>query len=74
MTVALKTPKNVGALISVDNAPVDATLKSNFSMYIQGMRRILDAGVTKQAEADHIMESYEEVRSIGNAKYFASKC
>lgn len=61
MTTALRRRSEIGALIAVDNAPVDAVLTSEFPRYIQGMRRILDAKVTKQAEADNILKSYEEV-------------
>ncbi|KAI9881379.1 MAG: hypothetical protein M1830_003386 [Pleopsidium flavum] len=60
MTVALRSPSIVGALISVDNAPVDAILKSDFANYIQGMKRIEDAQVTKQFEADDILKQYEK--------------
>ncbi len=63
MTVALRSPDTVGALISVDNAPVDATLKSDFPNYIRGMKRIEDARITKQAEAEDIMKQYESVCS-----------
>ncbi len=62
MTVALRSPKVVSALVPVDNAPVDANLSSNFSKYIQGMREIDEAGVKKQVEADTILRKYEEVR------------
>lgn len=62
MTVALRSPKTVSALIPVDNAPVDASLSSNFPKYIQGMREIDEAGVNKRSEADAILEKYEEVR------------
>lgn len=48
-------------IISVDNAPLDAALLSNFGKYIQGMKRIEAAGVTKQTEADKILQDYEEV-------------
>lgn len=62
MTVALRSPQLVGALIPVDNAPIDANLKSDFHKYVQGMRDIQDAQVKKQAEADDILKKYEEVR------------
>ena len=62
MTVALRDPGIVSALIPVDNAPADALLKSDFAKYVQGMRKIEDAKVTKQTEADDIMKLYEEVR------------
>ena len=61
MTVALRSPHLVGALIAVDNAPVDANLKSNFHKYVQGMRDIEEAQVKRQAEADDILKKYEEV-------------
>lgn len=61
MTLALRSPKLLGALIPVDNAPVDATLKSDFHRYVQGMREIEQKGVKKQVEADAILKNYEEV-------------
>jgi hypothetical protein len=61
MTVALRSPKLLGAMISVDNAPVDANLKSNFHAYAQGMREIEEAGIKKQGEADTILKKYEDV-------------
>lgn len=61
MTVALRYPQLVGALIPVDNAPVDAILKSDFHKYVQGMRDIEEAQVKKQGEADDILKKYEEV-------------
>ncbi|KAI9721427.1 MAG: hypothetical protein M1812_002189 [Candelaria pacifica] len=60
MTVALRNPGQVQSLISVDNAPVDAALKSDFGKYIQGMRQIEDTQVRKQAEAHDILRKYEE--------------
>lgn len=61
MTVALRSPQLLGALISVDNAPVDANLKGDFRRYVQGLRNIEEAGVTRQAEADDILKKYEKV-------------
>lgn len=60
MTLALRSPDIIHDIISVDNAPLDAALLSNFGKYIQGMKKIDDAGVTKQAEADKILQGYEE--------------
>jgi pimeloyl-ACP methyl ester carboxylesterase len=60
MTLALKHPEIIADVVSVDNAPLDAALLSNFGKYIQGMKKIEAAGVTKQAEADHILKDYEE--------------
>lgn len=61
MTVALRSPQLVGALIPVDNAPIDANLKSDFHKYVQGMRDIEEAHVKTQAEADDILIKYEKV-------------
>lgn len=64
MTLALQSPDLINDIVSVDNAPIDAALLSSFGKYIRGMREIEEAGVTKQAEADAILQSYEEVDYI----------
>ena len=61
MTLALRSSDTVGALIPVDNAPVDATLKSDFAKYVQGMKKVEDAKVEKQAKADLILSGYIKV-------------
>lgn len=61
MTLALQSPELVTDIIAVDNAPVDVTLSRDFAEYIRGMKKINDAGVTRQAEADSILEEYEKV-------------
>jgi hypothetical protein len=60
MTLALRSPQLIDNIISVDNAPLDAALLNDFAKYIQGMRRIEEAMVTRQAEADKILQNYEE--------------
>jgi len=60
MTLALRSPGLIQNVVSVDNAPLDATLLSNFGKYIQGMKKIEDSGVTRQAEADKILQDFEE--------------
>ncbi|PQE16577.1 hypothetical protein CJF30_00003271 [Rutstroemia sp. NJR-2017a BBW] len=60
MALALKSPELVEDIVSVDNAPIDAALLSNFGKYIQGMKKIEEAGVTRQAEADDILKDYEK--------------
>jgi hypothetical protein len=64
MTLALHEPDLIANLIAVDNAPVDAALGSDFAHYIQGMMKIDDAGVTRQVEADKILEPYEKSLAI----------
>jgi hypothetical protein len=63
MTVALNSPSMVGNLISVDNAPIDAALKSDFHNYVRGMRKVEDAQVKRLSEADEILKDFEEVRT-----------
>ncbi|KAF2756060.1 alpha beta hydrolase fold family [Pseudovirgaria hyperparasitica] len=64
MAVALRSSDLVANLISVDNAPVDATLKSYFHQYVRGMQRIEAIGVTSQKEADAILAEYEKNEAI----------
>ncbi|KAI8945292.1 alpha beta hydrolase fold family [Xylaria longipes] len=59
MTLALDQPSLISDIVSVDNAPIDATLSRNFATYIRGMRHIEEAGATRQSEADKILQSYE---------------
>jgi pimeloyl-ACP methyl ester carboxylesterase len=61
MTLALRSPDLVDNIVAVDNAPIDAALLGDFAKYVQGMKRIEEAGVTRQAEADKILEEYEKV-------------
>ena len=63
MTVALQSPRRVSSLVPVDNAPADAVLKGDFAKYTQGMRKIMEAHVTKAAEADLILQDFEEVHN-----------
>lgn len=64
MTLALHEPDLVANIISVDNAPVDARISSDFARYVQAMKKIDEADVTRQAEADKILEPYEKVTPI----------
>lgn len=63
MTLALLEPDLIQDIVSVDNAPLDAALNGSFAKYIQGMRKIEEAGVTRQSEADEIFAAYESVRA-----------
>jgi pimeloyl-ACP methyl ester carboxylesterase len=60
MAVALRKKTPIGSLISVDNAPVDAALHSGFAKYTKAMKRIEEAQLKKQSEADAILKEYEE--------------
>jgi len=59
MTLALRNPSLISALIPVDNAPIDAALASSFGTYIKGMREIEAANLAKQSDADAILQPYE---------------
>jgi pimeloyl-ACP methyl ester carboxylesterase len=61
MAVALRSPDRVSALIPVDNAPVNAALKSDFPNYVRGMQKVEAEKVSKQSDANKILEDYEEV-------------
>lgn len=64
MTLALQSPEHVSDLISVDNAPLDAPLRTGFAHYVKGMKRIESAGVTSLSEADAILSDYEEASGL----------
>ncbi|TPX23747.1 hypothetical protein DIZ76_013086 [Coccidioides immitis] len=64
MTIALRHPNLVGGVISVDNAPVRAPLSKDFAKYIRAMKEIEAAKVTKQKDADAILQPYEDSIAI----------
>jgi len=61
MTLALRSPNLVEALIPVDSAPIDAALHTDFQSYIKGLKKIEEAKLKKQAEAEEMLKDYEEV-------------
>jgi pimeloyl-ACP methyl ester carboxylesterase len=61
MCVALRSPEKVANLIPVDNAPIDAALKSDFNIYVKGMLDVQRAKVKKQSEADELLKPYAKV-------------
>jgi pimeloyl-ACP methyl ester carboxylesterase len=61
MCVALDAPSTVKNLIPVDNAPVDASFKSDFGQYLQGMRAVAKARPKRQSEADEVLKPYAKV-------------
>lgn len=61
MCVALSEPRTVKNLIPVDNAPVDANFKSDFGVYLQGMRDVAKARPKRQSEADEVLKPYAKV-------------
>lgn len=60
MTLALRRPKLISSLISVDNAPIDAALQSDFAKYTHGMLEVESSKVQRQSDADDILSRYEK--------------
>ncbi|KAF4964122.1 hypothetical protein FSARC_7952 [Fusarium sarcochroum] len=60
MVLALRSPDLVADIVAVDNAPVDVTLSRDFAEYVRAMKKIQEANVTRQAEADNILGEYEK--------------
>lgn len=59
MTLALCSPELIANLVAVDNAPIDTALNGDFAHYIRGMNKIQAANVTRQSDADRILQDYE---------------
>lgn len=64
MAVCLRRNAPVASLVSIDNAPVDAALKSSFAAYVKGMRAVAARGTTRLSEADDVLRDYESQDSI----------
>lgn len=56
MAVALRNPSLLESIVSVDNAPVDAALKSDFPAYVRAMRNVDASRVKRQSDADKILQ------------------
>ena len=77
MLLVLRSPSAYAGLVPVDNAPVDAALKSDFDTYVQAMREIEEKNHAssasssssqqkpfRQSDADAILQKYESDLSI----------
>ncbi|KAG9258342.1 Alpha/Beta hydrolase protein [Emericellopsis atlantica] len=64
MALALRSPDSVQDIVSVDNAPADKILSRDFADYVRGMKQIDAANCTRQAEADKILQEFEEALPI----------
>jgi len=58
MCAALTEPATIGALIAVDNAPVDAALKTDFASYVSAMRAVGRAKVKNMREGEEVLKAY----------------
>lgn len=70
MTLALRSPEMVSNVVAVDNAPVDVSLYGDFVKYIRGMKIIQGAKISRQAEADAILQNFEEVRFVLQTPFY----
>lgn len=64
MVLALRHPELVKYLIAVDNSPADVAITSEFPRYMRRMKDIEAAQLTKQSEADQMLQTEEENVSI----------
>ena len=64
MAVALRRQVSIGGVISIDNAPIDAALQTDFGKYIEGMRQVEAADVETRSEADTILQQYEPALQV----------
>jgi pimeloyl-ACP methyl ester carboxylesterase len=62
MTLALQRPGLVANLVAVDNAPVDAALKTDFHGYVAGMLEVQRRGVRRRGDADEVLRPWAKVR------------
>lgn len=58
MAMALRNPSCCANIVSVDNAPVDAALSSDFPKYAEGMKKVHEGKPKSQKAADEIMQPY----------------
>lgn len=56
MTLALRNPKCCANIISVDNAPVDAALSSDFPKYVEAMKKVALLKPVTKNEASALMQ------------------
>ncbi|CAG8537092.1 4687_t:CDS:10 [Dentiscutata erythropus] len=58
MTIALMQAPQIDQLVVVDSAPTNAYISKEFSTYVEVMKKVEQAGVMKQSQADEIMKGY----------------
>lgn len=59
--LTLTKPKLPAAIVSMENAPISSRLAPSFEKYIDAMKAITDAKLTKRKDADDILAKYEKV-------------
>lgn len=61
MAMALRQVPQVEKLVIVDVSPVNGRMSDAFTVYIDVMKKVENAGVVKQSKADEIMQDYISV-------------
>jgi hypothetical protein len=59
--MALTKPEIPKAVISLENAPISSRLSPTFHQYIEAMRSIEDAKLTKRKDAEEMLAKCEPV-------------
>ena len=59
--LALTNPEIPKAVISLENAPISSRLSPTFQQYLEAMRGIEDAKLTKRKDAEEMLAKCEEV-------------
>jgi hypothetical protein len=62
--LALTKPQIPKAVISLENAPISTPLSPTFQQYIEAMRAIEDAKLTKRKDVEDMLAKCEEVQSL----------
>ena len=59
--LSLTKPNIPKAIISMENAPISSRLSPTFKKYVEAMKAITDAKLTKRKDAEDLLSKYEEV-------------
>ena len=62
--LSLTKPDIPKAIISMENAPISSRLSPTFKKYVEAMKAITDAKLTKRKDAEDLLAKYEEVPSF----------
>jgi len=59
--LSLTKPDLPRAIISMENAPISSRLSPTFKKYVEAMKAITEAKLTKRKDAEDLLTTYEEV-------------
>jgi pimeloyl-ACP methyl ester carboxylesterase len=60
--LSLTKPDLPRGIISMENAPISSRLSPTFKKYVEAMKAITEAKLTKRKDAEDLLTKYEEVR------------